>query len=88
VGLAQPTGAAAAAAAPPSGTAPAQGVLVNINTAGQAELETLPGVGPVTAQAILTWRAEHDGFAAIEELLDVQGIGEATLAQLAPHVTV
>lgn len=88
VGLPQPTGAAAAAAAAPSGAAPAPGGLVNINTAGQAELETLPGVGPVTAQAILTWRTEHDGFAAIEELLDVQGIGEATLAQLAPHVTV
>jgi len=88
VGVPQPIGAAAAAAAPPSGVATTQGVLVNINTAGQAELETLPGVGPVTAQAILTWRTEHDGFAAIEELLDVQGIGEATLAQLAPHVTV
>ena len=87
VGLAQPSGVAAAAAAPPQGSTPAAGP-VNINTAGQAELETLPGVGPVTAQAILTWRTEHDGFAAIEELLDVQGIGEATLAQLAPHVTV
>lgn len=88
VGLPQPSGVDAAAAAPPLGTAPAPGALVNINTAGQTELETLPGVGPVTAQAILTWRSEHDGFAAIEELLDVQGIGEATLAQLAPHVTV
>ena len=88
VGLAQPSGVAAAAAAPLQGTAPAAGGPVNINTADQAELETLPGVGPVTAQAIMTWRTEHDGFAAIEELLDVQGIGEATLAQLAPHVTV
>lgn len=88
VGLAQPSGVDAAAAAPPLGASAASGTLVNINTAGQAELETLPGVGPVTAQAILAWRSQHDGFAAIEELLDVQGIGEATLAQLAPHVTV
>lgn len=76
---------AANAAAPP---APGQPLaLVRLNTADQAGLETLPGVGPVTAQAILAWRTEHGAFAAVEELLDVSGIGEATLAQIAPLVT-
>jgi competence protein ComEA len=64
------------------------GPLVNLNTAGQAELETLPDVGPVTAEAILAWRSEHGGFTAVDELLEVDGIGEATLATITPHVTV
>jgi competence protein ComEA len=42
----------------------------------------------VTAVAILDWRDQHGGFTAVEELLEVDGIGEVTLAQLAPHVTV
>ncbi len=50
-------------------------------------METLPGVGPVTATAILQWREEHGAFTAVEQLLDVSGIGEKTLAQLAPFVT-
>ncbi|MDN4163630.1 ComEA family DNA-binding protein, partial [Nocardioides abyssi] len=62
--------------------------LVDLNTADQALLETLPQVGPVTAGAILAWRTEHGAFTAVEELLEVDGIGEATLAQLAPLVTV
>ncbi len=45
-------------------------------------------MGPVTAAAILAWRTEHGAFTAVEELLEVDGIGEATLAQLAPLVTV
>ncbi|WP_206056075.1 helix-hairpin-helix domain-containing protein, partial [Nocardioides sp.] len=64
------------------------GALVNLNTAGQAELETLPGVGPVTAQAIIAWRETTGGFTSIDELLEVDGIGEKTLASLTPHVTV
>jgi competence protein ComEA len=61
--------------------------LVNLNTADQAALETLPGVGPVTAEAILGWRDTNGGFTSVDELLEVDGIGEATLADLAPHVT-
>lgn len=64
------------------------GPLVNINTADLATLETLPGVGPVTAEAIAAWRTEHGGFTAVEELLEVDGIGDATLAEIAPHVTI
>lgn len=64
------------------------GALVNLNTAGAEELDTLPEVGPVTAQSILDYRTEHGGFASVDELLDVDGIGETTLARIAPHVTV
>lgn len=64
------------------------GPLVNLNTATASELETLPDVGPVTAEAILAWRSEHGGFTAVDELLEVDGIGDATLATIAPHVTV
>lgn len=85
VGVQAPTAAAAAAGEP--GAAP--GVpLVDLNTADQAALETLPGVGPVTAEAIIAWRTEHGGFTSVDELLEVDGIGDATLEQLAPHVTI
>lgn len=86
VGIAAPPGVAASAAAVPGSSA--TGALVNVNTATQAELETLPGIGPVTAQAILQWRMENGAFTAVDELMEVSGIGEATLAEIAPHVTV
>jgi len=84
VGQPAPAGQAALAA---PGSAPAGGTLVNLNTATQAELETLPGVGPVTATSILDWRVEHGAFSSVDELLEVSGIGDATLAEIAPHVT-
>jgi competence protein ComEA len=83
VGLPGATGPTVAA---PGATATG-GALVNLNTATQAELETLPGVGPVTATSILEWRAEHGAFSSVDELLEVSGIGDATLAEIAPHVT-
>jgi competence protein ComEA len=87
VGVAAPPGLAASAATnPPAPGAP--GSLVNINTASQAALEELPGVGPVTAAAIIAFRTEQGAFSAVDQLLDVSGIGEATLAEIAPHVTV
>ena len=42
----------------------------------------------MTAEAIASWRTEHGGFTAVEELLEVDGIGDATLAEIAPHVTI
>lgn len=81
--------ASGAAAAPaPAGSAPAPAALVDLNTADQAALEALPEIGPVTAQAILAWREEHGGFTAVQELLEVSGIGPATLEAVAPLVTV
>jgi competence protein ComEA len=68
-------------------TVPDGETLVNLNTADLAALDTLPGVGPVTAESILSWRDANGGFTSVDELLEVDGIGEATLADLAPHVT-
>ncbi len=62
--------------------------LVNINTADETALESLPEVGPVTAQAIMTYRSQHGGFSSVDQLLDVDGIGDATLAKLTPYVTI
>ena len=70
------------------GTAPSAQGKVNLNTADQARLEQLPGVGPATAQTILTWRAKHGSFTRIEELQEVDGIGPKTYAKLAPLVEV
>ena len=61
--------------------------MVNINSASEAELEELPDVGPVTAQAIVDYRTENGAFTSVEQLLDVSGIGDATLAKVAPFVT-
>lgn len=80
-----PGGVAGAAVLAPG--APAGANLISLNTATQEQLETLPGVGPVTAQSILQWRASHGSFSAIDELLEVDGIGEKTLAKLAPFLT-
>jgi competence protein ComEA len=63
-------------------------VALDLNRANQAQLEELPGVGPVTAQAILTWREQHRQFSRIEELQEVDGIGPKTYAEIAPHVRV
>jgi competence protein ComEA len=90
VGVPGPPGVAASAASAP--TAPISGSggavpMVNINTAGQAELEQLPGIGPVTAQSILAFRTERGTFTSVDELLEVSGIGDVTLAEIAPFVT-
>ena len=80
---------AQAAGLPAAATsASAATTLVNLNTADEAALETLPEIGPVTAQSILDWRAENGAFTSVQELLEVDGIGEATLDQLMPFVTV
>jgi len=76
VGVPEPSGAAAA------------GGRVNLNTATAAELEALPGVGPVLAQRIIDHREKHGGFRSVEELREVPGIGDATFAELEPRVTV
>jgi competence protein ComEA len=62
--------------------------IVNINTATEAELETLPGVGAVTAQKILAWRTQHGRFTSVIQLQQVSGIGPAKYAALAGRVKV
>ena len=68
-------------------SSPGPGV-IDLNTADQAALETIPGVGPVTAMAILQHKSEIGAFETVEQLLDVSGIGPATLEALRPYVTV
>lgn len=62
--------------------------LIRLNFATAAELEQIPGVGPVLASRIIEYRNEVGGFSAVEDLLDVSGIGEAKLAALRDLVTV
>ena len=64
------------------------GALININTATQEELETLPSIGEVRAQAIIAYREEHGGFRTTDELMEVSGIGEKIFADISPHITV
>lgn len=55
---------------------------LDLNSAGATELEALPGVGPVLAQRIVTYREERGPFVVVEDLLDVPGIGETKLSQM------
>lgn len=61
--------------------------IVNLNTADQAALETVPGLGPVKAGAIVAYRTEIGGFTSIDQLLEVTGIGPATLESIRPFVS-
>jgi competence protein ComEA len=61
---------------------------ININTASQAELETLPGIGPVTAQKIIAYREENGPFARIEDIEAVDGIGPKTFGDIKDLITV
>ena len=84
-----PAGSGSAGEAPPAGDAAGgRTAPIDLNTATLAELETLPGVGPVLAQRILDWRTERGRFATVDQLSDVPGIGDARLAQLRDLVQV
>ena len=68
--------------------APTGPVIVNINTASAADLETLPGIGPVLAARIVAYREENGPFRAPEELSRVKGIGDAKLEEIWDLITV
>ncbi|MET9484939.1 ComEA family DNA-binding protein [Streptomyces sp. NPDC006638] len=77
--------------APPVGAAPTGGPArpaepIGLNTATAEQLDTLPGVGPVLAQHILDYRTEHGGFRSVDELREVNGIGDHRFADLSPLV--
>lgn len=78
-----PPGGAGPGAGPTPGLAP-----IDLNTATESDLDTLPGVGPVLAARIVAWREENGTFSSVDELLEVSGIGESTLADIAPLVRV
>jgi len=59
---------------------------VNVNQAGSGELESLPGIGPAKAAAIIAYRSENGAFKSLTELDQVPGIGPATLANIGPLV--
>lgn len=65
-----------------------EGEVLNLNTASQTELTRLPGIGETKAAAIVAWRQEHGSFQTVEDLMAVDGIGEKTLENLRPYVTV
>jgi competence protein ComEA len=60
---------------------------VNINTADEVQLESLPGIGPSLAANIVEYRQEHGWFQELDELLDVSGIGPAKLDQIDDLIT-
>ncbi|GAB4432075.1 MAG: hypothetical protein Fur0044_29580 [Anaerolineae bacterium] len=71
-----------------SRSAPVAGGTININTATLEQLDSLPGVGPAIAQRIIDYRESMGGFKTVEEITQVSGIGEATLAKIKDLITV
>ena len=70
-----------------SGAATGAPARLSLNQASAAQLEELPGVGPVLAGRIIQWREAHGGFRSLDELREVSGIGDATFADLSPMLT-
>lgn len=64
-----------------------EGERIPVNTADVYELDRLPGIGPAKAQAIVTYREEHGPFQSTDQLLEVSGIGQATLEGLLDYIT-
>ncbi|MFF0072006.1 helix-hairpin-helix domain-containing protein [Streptomyces sp. NPDC005494] len=83
--LAAPAGGVGASGGPTAGQ-PAPGTPVSLGTATVEQLETLPGVGPVLAQHIVDYRTEHGGYRSVDELREVNGIGDRRFADLRPLV--
>ena len=88
VSMASPSALSAVEHVPVVCASPGTGTtLVNLNTASTAELESLPGVGPVMARRIVDWRQAHGTFTDIRELREIEGIGDKVFRRLASLVT-
>lgn len=72
----------------PRAGSPLSGDRVNINTADEAALESLPGIGPALAQRILDYRKVHGPFARIEDIMEVSGIGPGTFEDIRDLITI
>ena len=62
--------------------------IININTADESELDTLPGIGPSIAKKIITYRNENGKFNTIEDIKNVSGIGDAKFEEIKKYITV
>lgn len=81
-------GAAAASAAATVKKGSGGSEKVNINTAGESELDTLDGVGPATARAIIAYRNQIGAFGSIEQIKEVKGIGDAKYSSIKDDITI
>ena len=64
------------------------GEKININTASSAELERIPGIGPVLSGRIVEYREQNGDFTSLQELVKVKGIGEKSLAKMLPYMRI
>ncbi len=76
------------AAKPPKPAAAASTDIVNLNTATAAQIATLPGIGPKTADLIVQYRTKNGAFKKIEEIMNVRGVGEKSFLKLKSRITV
>jgi competence protein ComEA len=72
----------------PAEPLPVSGGLININTATLEELDRLPAIGPVIAQRIIEYRTTQGPFMSVEDILNVEGIGQATFDKIKDLITV
>jgi competence protein ComEA len=82
-----PVIAAQSAAATPKAAVSAAAP-INLNSATTTQLQTLPGVGPATAQRIVEYRQKNGGFKKVEDLMNVRGLGEKSFLKIKPLVVV
>jgi competence protein ComEA len=88
IGQADPGALVGGGTSAAAGSTATPGAKVNLNTATEAQLESLPGIGPTYALAIIAEREARGGFKSVNELRNVRGIGDKRFEQLAPLVTV
>jgi len=62
--------------------------IINLNTASAAQIATLPGIGPKTADLIIQYRQKNGGFKKVEEIMNVRGVGEKSFLKLKSRITV
>ncbi len=62
--------------------------IIDLNTASRADLETIPGIGPATAQSIISYREDNGPFRDIEEVMNVSGIGEGKFDQMKEYLSI